>query len=230
MHRQPLTTLALALFTALPLIACSKSPAPPAPASSPAPGADAPLGFVGQQVDKALAEARKELHEKNLSLNGSIDLDIDGHHVRRPDSSLPKAEITPQGDLLIAGKPVAIDATQRKQLLDYRQHVIALAEAGIAIGGKGADIAGEALGGVLGAAFGGEQARQEFERRMQAKSDAIEAEARKLCVQLPPLLALQQSLAASLPAFRPYATMTQADIDECGKSHAKGHGVAVTSP
>lgn len=230
MHRTHRTqlALALALAAALPLAACSKPPAPPAPPASPA-AADAPLGFIGQQVDKALAEARKELHEKNLSLNGNISLNINGKQVRHDTSRLPKAEITPQGDLLVDGKPVAIDAAQRQQLLDYRQHVIALAEAGIAIGGRGVDIAGEALGGALGAAFGGEQARQDFERRMQAKSDQIEAEARKLCVQLPPLMALQQSLAASLPAFKPYATMTQADIDDCGKSHAKGSGVAVTA-
>ena len=30
------------------------------------------------------------------------------------------------------------------------------------------------------------------------------------------MMALQQRLASSLPAFKPYATMTQEDIDECG--------------
>ena len=42
------------------------------------------------------------------------------------------------------------------------------------------------------------------------------------------LLASQQALAANLPAFKPYATMTQEDIDDCGKD-AKGKGIAVTS-
>ena len=50
----------------------------------------------------------------------------------------------------------------------------------------------------------------------------------KLCKQLPGMLASQQALAASLPAFKPYARMTQADIDDCGK-HGKDNGVAVTS-
>lgn len=227
---KPTVTRVAALALCAPLMACSV-PAPPAPAAAPAApaAADAPMGFIGQQVHKAFDEARKELREKNLSLNSHIEIDIDGKHARHATARLPKAEITPQGDLLIEDKPVPIDPAQRRQLLDYRQHVIALAEAGIAIGGKGVDIAGEALGGALGAAFGGQQARQDFERRMQAKSDQIEAEARALCGQLPPLLALQQSLAASLPAFKPYATMTQDDIDDCGKSRAKGHGIAVTS-
>ena len=76
--------------------------------------------------------------------------------------------------------------------------------------------------------FGGEQGQKDFETRKEAEGKKIEAEAMKLCKQLPPLLASQQALAASLPAFKPYATMTQDDIDDCGKD-TKGKGVAVTS-
>ncbi len=52
---------------------------------------------------------------------------------------------------------------------------------------------------------------------MEARGEAIEAEAMKLCARLPPLLASQQALASALPAFQPYATMDQQDIDDCGK-------------
>jgi hypothetical protein len=38
----------------------------------------------------------------------------------------------------------------------------------------------------------------------------------------------QQELAASLPAFKPYANLEQSDIDDCRK-HDKGDGVAVFS-
>ena len=48
-----------------------------------------------------------------------------------------------------------------------------------------------------------------------------------LCTRLPPLLATQNQLAASLPEFKPYASMTQTDIDDCGKEGERG--VAVTS-
>ena len=76
--------------------------------------------------------------------------------------------------------------------------------------------------------FGGKEGEKAFEQRMEAQGEKIEAEAMKLCVQLPPLLASQQALAASLPEFKPYARMTQDDIDDCGKD-VKGKGVAVTS-
>ena len=221
--------LASALLACAPLLACTQPPAPPAPpAPPPAPSADAGTGFIGRQVNQALAEARKELREGNLSINGNMDININGKHYGKSESHLPKAEISPSGDLLIEGKAVPVDATQRRQLVTYRNQILGIAEAGMAIGSKGADLAGKAVGGVFGVIFGGEKGQKDFEARMEAEGKKIEAEAMKLCTQLPPLLATQQALAASLPAFRPYATMTQDDIDDCGK-HGKGNGVAVTS-
>lgn len=218
--------LASALIACAPLLACSQPPPPPAPPAPPS--AEAATGFIGRQVEQAMAEARKELHEGNLSIGGDVDIKINGRHFGHTNSDLPKAEITPQGDLLIEGKTVPVDAAQRSQLLTYRGQILGIAEAGMAIGTKGADLAGKALGGVFGVIFGGEKGQKDFEARMEAEGRKIEAEAMKLCNQLPPLLATQQALAASLPAFKPYATMTQDDIDDCGKD-VKGKGVAVTS-
>lgn len=223
--------LASVVVASLPLLACSQPPAPPAPPSPPAPPAasgNAGKGFIGRQVDQALAEARKELHAGNLSINGDININVNGKQIGKGDSQLPKAEISPKGELLVEGKAVETSPAQRQQLLTYRNQVLGIADAGMAIGSQGADLAGKALGGVAGVIFGGDQAEKEFEARMEAEGRKIEAEALKLCKQLQPLLASQQALAASLPAFKPYATMTQEDIDDCGKD-AKGKGVAVTS-
>ncbi|ODU38329.1 MAG: hypothetical protein ABS98_16715 [Lysobacteraceae bacterium SCN 69-48] len=224
------TLMASLVVAILPLLACSQPPAPPAPPALPASptASNADKGFIGRQVDRALAEARKELHAGNLSINGDIDITVNGKRFGKSDGHLPKAEISPQGELLIEGKTVETTAEQRRQLLTYRNQVLGIADAGIAIGSQGADLAGKALGGVFGVIFGGEQEEKAFEARMEAEGRKIEAEALKLCAQLPPLLASQQALAASLPAFKPYATMTQEDIDDCGKD-AKGKGIAVTS-
>jgi hypothetical protein len=220
-------TITFALFASVPLLACSQSPAPPAPPPAPtAPAApDAAKGFIGRHVDKALDEARKELATRNISISDGID--INGHEIHHNGDNLPKAEISPQGDLLIEGKAVAITPQQRQDLLAYRNRIIGIAEAGMAIGGKGADIAGEALSGAVAAIFSSGDSKKAFEQRMEAKGKEIEAEAMKLCTQLPGLLASQQALAASLPAFKPYARMTQDDIDDCGKD-VKGKGVSVT--
>ncbi|MDE2406472.1 MAG: DUF2884 family protein [Xanthomonadaceae bacterium] len=222
-------TTTLGLLCCLPLLSCSQ-PASPPPATSATPGPDtgkADKGFIGKQVDKALAEARKELRAGNLSLNGDMHINVNGHEISKHTGKLPKAEISPNGDLLIEGKPVAIDAGQRRQLLAYREQIIGIAEAGMDIGSQGADIAGTALQGVAGAIFGGEKGQKDFEARMEAEGKKVEAEAMKLCTRLPAMLASQQALATSLPAFQPYATMTQTEIDNCGKKDKKG--VAVTS-
>lgn len=220
-------TLVVALLASIPLLACSEPPAPPAPPASTA-GNDSPKGMIGRQVEKAIAEARQELRTGNISISDGFNINVNGHEIHSKDANLPKAEISPQGDLLIEGKPVAVNAAQRQQLLAYRGRIIGMAEAGMAIGVQGADIAGEALTGVVGAIFGGKEGGQAFEQRMEAQGKKIEAEAVKLCTQLPGLLSTQQALATSLPAFKPYARMTQEDIDDCGKD-SKDKGVSVTS-
>jgi hypothetical protein len=221
--------LAIALAALLPLAACGDRQPQPQPDASTDAAADndEPGSLLGRHVKKALAEARKELRTKNISIGDGININVGGHRIHRGDSGLPRAEITPHGDLLIEGKAVAVTPAQRRQLLDYRSRIIALAEAGMAIGGKGADLAGEALGGVMTAIFGGKDGEQAFRERMEAEGHKMEAEALKLCATLPPLLASQQALASSLPAFKPYATMTRDDIDDCRKEVRKS--IVVTS-
>lgn len=220
-------SLTLALLISAPLLACNQSPAPPAPPASPTADSDAPTTTIGRHVDKAISAARAELRTKNISISDGMNININGHQIHRSGGDLPKAEITPQGDLLIEGKAVPATAAQRQQLLAYRGEILGMAEAGMAIGVKGADIAGEALSGVVGAIFGGKDGEKAFEKRMEAQGKKIEAEALKLCTQMPALLASQQALSASMPEFKPYARMTQEDVDDCGKDDKPN--VAVTS-
>jgi hypothetical protein len=205
----------IALLAAL--AACQdNAPSPPAPSSAKA-NED---GFIARKVNAAMEQARKELATKNIDVGG-INIDVNGHRIASRNRGLPKAEITPQGDFLIEGKPQPLNAGQRALLLEYRGEIIAVADAGMNIGAKGAGIADDALGGVLGAVFGGEEGRKDYEAKMEAKGKAIEAEAMKLCGQLQPMLDTQQKLATDLPAFKPYANLEQSDIDDCRK-HDKG--------
>lgn len=214
---------ALLLSLALPMLgACHDAPAPPAPPSPPrAPTAAAPQTALGRTVAKAIDEAREELRKENISISDGPNINVNGREIRRA-SDQPKAEITPQGDLLVEGKAVEIDAAQRRMLLDYRNHVILVAEAGMAMGIKGADLAGQAISETLAGLFSGNT--DQIEQRIEAEAEKLEADAQQLCAQLPPMLDLQQRLSASLPAFKPYANMTQEDIDDC----LDGDGVAVT--
>lgn len=208
------TTLALAVAT-LPLLSACSQPDPGDQAELEA-KADETSGFIANAIERELEKARKELHEGNLVLNDDgarVSVNGKDYGPDKDDRNLPKAEITPEGDFLVAGKAVAIDDAERALLLDYRGQVIAIAEAGIAIGGKGADLAGVALQHAVGAIFSGNT--EELEKKVEAEAEKLKAEALVLCKELPPMLETQQQLAASLPEFKPYATLTQDDVDDC---------------
>lgn len=169
-------------------------------------------GPLAAGIDHALDGAKQKLHTKNITISNVDDA----------GDTLPKAEITPQGDLLIAGKAVSIDARQRTLLLDYRKQVIEIAEQGIDVGKRGAALGLHAASEALAAAFSG-QSEQEIRERIEARTSDIREAAAQICNRLPAMRARQQELAAALPAFKPYARMTQQDVDDCYKETRKDH-------
>lgn len=159
-----------------------------------------------------LARARRELQTGNLQLDGNLRF---GDRREGPSGDLPPAEITPQGDLLIGGKRQEIDAGQRRQLLAYRQQVVGIALSGIEIGQRGAEAALEAVDGSwAGLLFNAMTGR--LERRVErVVREQVQPAVLAICAQLPAVLASQQRLASSLPAFRPYANLEPGDIEDC---------------
>jgi hypothetical protein len=167
------------------------------------------------EVRTEMAQERAKLDAENLSLDGSLHFGKDDKREAAKRKALPKGEITPQGDLLVDGKPVAIDADQRRQLLDYRAQVIELAKTGIDAGERAAMLAIDAtnvslfrliVGGLTGS----------LERRVEAKVQReIKPAVLQICHRLPQLVDSQQALAASVPEFRPYATLQREDAGDC---------------
>lgn len=160
---------------------------------------------LSSTMEKAAAEARIEILHGNISLGDA--------------KGKAKAEITPKGDLLIDGKPVTITNEQRQMLIKHRVLLVALAIDGMEIGMKGVDLAGEAIGEAVKGVFTGNT--ENIEKKVEAKAEKIEASAKALCGQLPLLMASQEKLAASLSEFKPYATMTAEDIDDCHSESIK---------
>lgn len=191
-----LDTCLFALLLCLPLAACGGQPSSTATET-----ADTTLG---KKVREATDEARRKLATENIN-------------VSRDNGA--KAEITPAGDLLIDGKAVAIDDAQRKLLLEYRAHIVKVAEAGIEIGVQGANLGVRAAGEAIKGIFSGDT--DKIEERVNAEAKKLEESAGKICDQMPALLASQQRLAAAVPEFEPYANMDQDDIEECRKGSVK---------
>ena len=171
------------------------------------------LGEASQEMEKAreeIATARGKLALANLSLN------------RDTTQHLPKAEITPAGDLLIEGKPIDTTPEQKALVLAYRGKLLDVVSDSMAIGMEGArvgiDAAASALKGMLAGQSGDEIGKQAGEQA-KAKIKPIVAQ---LCTRLPGLLSAQQALSAALPEFAPYATMDQSDVDDCGDANGDG--------
>lgn len=178
---------------------------------------------VGEDIRQELAEARDEVRTEMAKANRELEsgnLDIAGrlHFGKggRAKAALPQAEITPEGDFLIAGKAQDITLSQRRQLLVYRGQVLEIARTGMDIGQRSADAALQAMGNgsVLGLLFGAMTGSLE-DRVERLVRQEIEPGVRGICRQLPGVMASQQRLAANLPQFRPYATLEQDDIDDC---------------
>jgi len=213
-----INTLAFALL--LPLAACSQSS--PSDTGTSANGEVAKAmnevndktssSFISGKVQQAMEKAKQELATQNISV-GDIRIGNDDSGNR---SSRPKAEITPQGELLIGGNKIPATPAQQSLILDYREQVLGIASAGMDIGSQGAELGVSAAKQAILGAFSGKSG-DEIEASIKPQSDRIEAAAMQLCQRLPALLEAQQKLAAAMPEFQPYATMDQKDIDDCNK-------------
>lgn len=223
----------LALVLLLPLAACSRSEQTTTVQTTSASGSGIAQAMkevqqqtsssaIGAEVRQGINQAKQELLTQDIDL-GSMHIYRDGRHDSDDNSKLPKAVITPQGMLVIAGKPVQATPEQHTMLMDYRQHIVGIAEAGMDIGASGADIGIAAAKQAIWGALSG-KSDKEIEASIKPQTDKIEAAAATLCQRLPDLLSTQQKLAAAMPEFRPYATMRQKDVDDCGKDMTDKHG------
>lgn len=130
------------------------------------------------------------------------------------DADVPKAAITPEGDLLVASSPVTLSAQQREEVLAYRAQYIDIAQAGIAIGHQGVDAGRHAMVPMIFASLFGASDKT-IDASMDKRLAGVREATAKLCDRMPALMAAQQQLATDLPAFKPYATLTQKKIDDC---------------
>jgi hypothetical protein len=158
---------------------------------------------------------------------GSVASSLSGKTITLRADGFPNAQIDDAGALSIDGKPVAMNAAQRALLLRYQGEMAAMTADGIAIGKQGAALAGTAVSEAIKGAIKGDT--DQVESKMEAKAKKIEQQAMRLCARLVTIKASQDALAAQLPAFKPYATISEVDVSDCdsnqGNSYAAGKEV-----
>lgn len=186
------TILCVAIVAAL--AACqARTPEPVGSAQAPSNGSQSALA-------KTISDAARKIDNENIT-------------VRSDDGSTRKAEITPAGDLIIDGKAVALDESQRRLLLDYRARVSDIAQAGAAVGAAGAELAGKAVTEAIGSLFSGNP--DDVGKRVEAQAGGIKDAARKLCDRVPALREAQRKAVAAIPEFAPFADHDNDDHNDC---------------
>ena len=125
----------------------------------------------------------------------------------------PDATITAAGDLSIDGKPVVVVPEQQALLKQYFVQAMVIRAEGIATGVAGVALAHKAIGSVAtGLAHGQPEA---IGPKIDAEAKKVEAQAMKVCDTVAELRKTQDALAASLPAFKPYALIDANQAADC---------------
>lgn len=159
----------------------------------------------GERVRAATSEASRKIADSAANVATEVRTEMSSENLKldADDGSLPDAEITPEGGILIGGEALALDDAQRALALDYRKGIIELAASGADIGVQAASIATEAIGDAIAGIMTGEPV--DVEAKAKAKSQEIEKSARALCDRLPALVEAQRALVEAVPEMAPYA-------------------------
>ena len=156
---------------------------------------------VRKEVDNDIARERWELVHDPLELSADDQ---------------PTARLHPSGDLEIGGRHMPLDHAQREALLDYRQQVIRLGEAGLAIGSEGGALAARSMRRMLFAVLTGTTARAE--RQIDADAARIEAKAHALCPELDAVKQAHERATGLVSELKPYGDISQKDLEDCRQS------------
>lgn len=181
----------------------------------------APFAFVLSLALLTACKGRDDVPHADSGDGVAVSRALWGQKLTLNASGHPQAEISAAGDFTIGGKKVDVSDAQRALLVAYHSELGGIADAGIATGKEGAKLAGKAVGAAVKGIFSGDP--DQIDKEIEAEAKKVEAEAMKICDRLPGLYKAQQELAAALPAFQPYASMDEGDVEDCRNDQTSSH-------
>ena len=133
------------------------------------------------------------------------------------------------GNLVIDGRTVTVDASQREQLQRYYQGARSVREHGIATGKAGVAVAMQSLKTAAAHVTGGNG--EQADATLNSATSRVDQETSKICLDLQQVMAAQGRLATSLGAFKPFADILHGDGD-CSTTfawHDSDHALTLKS-
>ena len=159
----------------------------------------------------ALAGCHTEVHGGH----NDAGMSLDGDTITLHRTGGPSAHVTRDGRFTVGAAPVTLSAQQQAEFVtlyntaqQIKQHGIQTGKAGAAVGLAAAH---EALDGIA------KGDTSQIGAKVEAQADQVRVAAGRICEDLATLRQAQQSLAASLEAFRPYASVAQDDVTDCAR-------------
>ena len=169
----------------------------------------------------ALSDARTAAYNEPDDIHVGIDVDtgnqihMDGEDVVITAHDGSVARISPLGDLEIRGKSVAVTPSQRQLLQRYATGIRDIQDRGMEIGQHAVQMVGGMLGTLVSSLFEDGGDSQDLDQRMKARAEPLKEEARALCRDVKNEKRTQDAIAASLPAFQPYAVIEPHPEHDC---------------
>ena len=157
-------------------------------------------------------------HSENLSVAHGR-LHVHSTEITVESHSGPEAHLYADGRLQIGSDDVTLDSAGHAAVVGYftaakamTQHGIDTAKAGAAVGVTAAKEV------VQGLAHGD---TSKIGANVERKADVVRQAAAKICDDLGTIRGLQQTLASSVESFRPYAAVSDDDVNDCRKGLTK---------
>lgn len=127
------------------------------------------------------------------------------------------AMLSAAGELRIDDKMVVVTPAQQALLRQYHAAIVQLRGDALSIANEGKAMARTAIGEVARGLASGNP--DQIGPNIEAQADKIEASATAICLRLATVQTMQGAIAATLPAFKPYATIKDHDSSGCSDGH-----------
>lgn len=158
----------------------------------------------------SVAPRSASAHSWRYVSNG-ITLDHGDAVIHGNDGS--SARITSDGAFYVAGKPQTVTSAQRQQLRRYVAIVEDMQAKGLALAGEAGGFAAGIVGDVMTGLFSGNS--DQIDKQAHRRAHDFAQQALPICEDAKTLKQIQETLVASLPAFKPYAVIESNDANDC---------------